>query len=42
MEIAFFETRLEKQWPLLLGCADHRNKKEGIAAFLKNRKPLYT
>jgi 2-(1,2-epoxy-1,2-dihydrophenyl)acetyl-CoA isomerase len=37
-----FETQLEKERQFLAWCADHRNGKEGIAAFLEKRKPRYT
>ena len=37
-----FETQLEKERETLSWCADHPNGREGIAAFLKKRKPLYT
>ena len=37
-----FETQLEKEREILSWCADHPNGREGIAAFLKKRKPLYT
>jgi 2-(1,2-epoxy-1,2-dihydrophenyl)acetyl-CoA isomerase len=37
-----FETQLEKERQFLVWCADHRNGKEGIAAFLEKRKPHYT
>jgi len=36
-----FETQLEKERQFLAWCADHRNGKEGIAAFLEKRKPRY-
>lgn len=37
-----FETQLEKERQYLAWCADHRNGKEGIAAFLEKRKPRFT
>jgi 2-(1,2-epoxy-1,2-dihydrophenyl)acetyl-CoA isomerase len=36
------ETQLEKERQFLAWCADHRNGKEGVAAFLEKRKPRYT
>ena len=36
------ETQLEKEREALSWCADHPNGREGIAAFLEKRKPLYT
>ncbi|MBN2033845.1 MAG: enoyl-CoA hydratase/isomerase family protein [Deltaproteobacteria bacterium] len=35
------ETQLEKERHFLAWCADHRNGKEGIAAFLEKRSPRY-
>ena len=37
-----FETQLEKEREALSWCADHPNGREGIAAFLEKRKPVYT
>jgi len=37
-----FETQLEKERDALSWCADHPNGREGIAAFLEKRKPVYT
>ncbi len=37
-----FETQLEKERELLARCADHPNGREGVAAFLEKRKPVYT
>ncbi|MBW1766303.1 MAG: enoyl-CoA hydratase/isomerase family protein [Deltaproteobacteria bacterium] len=36
-----FETQLEKERELLSMCADHPNGREGIAAFLEKREPVY-
>lgn len=36
-----FETQLEKERETLSWCADHPNGREGIAAFLEKRKPVY-
>jgi 2-(1,2-epoxy-1,2-dihydrophenyl)acetyl-CoA isomerase len=37
-----FETQLEKEREFLARCADHPNGREGVAAFLEKRKPMYT
>ena len=37
-----FETQIEKERELLSLCADHPNGREGIAAFLEKREPVYT
>jgi len=37
-----FETQLEKEREFLARCADHPNGREGVAAFLEKRKPVYT
>ena len=37
-----FESQLEKEREALSWCADHPNGREGIAAFLEKRKPVYT
>ena len=37
-----FETQLEKEREFLARCADHPNGREGVAAFLEKRKPIYT
>jgi 2-(1,2-epoxy-1,2-dihydrophenyl)acetyl-CoA isomerase len=36
-----FESHLEKERNWLSACADHPNGREGIAAFLEKRKPVY-
>lgn len=36
-----FESQLEKERELLSVCADHPNGREGIAAFLEKREPVY-
>lgn len=36
------ESQLEKEREALSWCADHPNGREGVAAFLEKRKPLYT
>jgi 2-(1,2-epoxy-1,2-dihydrophenyl)acetyl-CoA isomerase len=36
-----FESQLEKERNRLSSCADHPNGREGIAAFLEKRKPVY-
>jgi 2-(1,2-epoxy-1,2-dihydrophenyl)acetyl-CoA isomerase len=36
------ETQLEKERELLVSCAEHPNGREGVAAFLEKRKPVYT
>jgi 2-(1,2-epoxy-1,2-dihydrophenyl)acetyl-CoA isomerase len=35
------ENQLEKERDSLAWCADHPNGREGVAAFLEKRKPLY-
>jgi 2-(1,2-epoxy-1,2-dihydrophenyl)acetyl-CoA isomerase len=35
------ETQLERERELLAECADHPNGKEGVAAFLEKRKPMF-
>ncbi len=37
-----FESQLEKEREILSVCADHPNGREGIAAFLEKREPVYT
>jgi len=37
-----FETQLEKERETLSWCAEHPNGREGIAAFLEKRRPIYT
>ena len=37
-----FETQLEKEREILSWCADQPNGQEGVEAFLKKRKPVYT
>ena len=37
-----FETQLEKEREALSWCADHPDGREGIAAFLEKRRPVYT
>jgi 2-(1,2-epoxy-1,2-dihydrophenyl)acetyl-CoA isomerase len=37
-----FETQLEKEREFLSRCADHPNGREGVAAFLEKRKPVFT
>ena len=36
-----FETQMEKEREFLSWCADHPNGREGIAAFLEKRRPVY-
>jgi len=36
-----FETQMEKEREFLSWCADHSNGREGIAAFLEKRRPVY-
>lgn len=36
-----FEAQLEKERELLSWCGDHPNGREGVAAFLEKRKPVY-
>jgi 2-(1,2-epoxy-1,2-dihydrophenyl)acetyl-CoA isomerase len=36
-----FETQLERERESLSWCADHPNGREGVAAFLEKRKPVY-
>jgi 2-(1,2-epoxy-1,2-dihydrophenyl)acetyl-CoA isomerase len=38
---ASFESQLENERALLSWCADHPNGREGIAAFLEKRRPVY-
>ena len=37
-----FEAQIEKEREFLARCADHPNGREGVAAFLEKRKPVYT
>ena len=37
-----FENQLERERDSLARCADHPNGREGIAAFLEKRRPVYT
>jgi len=37
-----FETQLEKEREALSWCGDHPDGREGIAAFLEKRRPVYT
>jgi len=36
-----FEAQLEKERELLSWCGDHPNGREGVAAFLEKRKPIF-
>jgi len=36
-----FESQLEKEREALSWCGDHPNGREGIAAFLEKRRPVY-